>query len=82
MPYDKETRDALQAYYETHDFTGKIPTFDDKKYTPAQLQIYAKAKKFFAQSWLKLLPELVSSCMALCSGRNKNETAIKAQVAD
>ena len=57
MPYDKETRDALQAYYETHDFTGSIPAFDDKKYTPAQLQIYAKAKKFFAQSWLKLLPE-------------------------
>ena len=57
MPYDKKTRDALQAYYETHDFTGSIPAFDDKKYTPAQLQIYAKAKKFFAQSWLKLLPE-------------------------
>lgn len=57
MPYDKETRDALQAYYETHDFTGNTPAFDDKKYTPAQLQIYAKAKKFFAQSWLKLLPE-------------------------
>ena len=57
MPYDKKTRDALQAYYETHDFTGNIPAFDDKKYTPAQLQIYAKAKKFFAQSWLKLLPE-------------------------
>ena len=57
MPYDKETRDVLQAYYETHDFTGNIPAFDDKKYTPAQLQIYAKAKKFFAQSWLKLLPE-------------------------
>ena len=52
MPYDKETRDALQAYYETHDFTGNIPAFEDKKYTPAQLQIYAKAKKFFAQSWL------------------------------
>ena len=49
MPYDKETRDALQAYYETHDFTGNILAFDDKKYTPAQLQIYAKAKKFFAQ---------------------------------
>lgn len=57
MPYDKETRDALQAYYEMHDFTGNIPAFDDKRYTPAQLQIYAKAKKFFAQSWLKLLPE-------------------------
>ena len=57
MPYDKETRDALQAYYETHDFTGNIPAFDDKKYTPAQLRIYVKAKKFFAQSWLKLLPE-------------------------
>ena len=57
MPYDKETRDALQAYYETHDFTGSIPAFDDKKYTTAQLQIYAKAKKFFAQSWLKLLPK-------------------------
>ena len=57
MPYDKEMRDALQAYYEAHDFTGNIPAFDDKKYTPAQLQIYAKAKKFFAQSWLKLLPE-------------------------
>ena len=57
MPYDKETRDALQAYYDTHDFTGNIPAFDDKKYTPAQLQIYAKAKKSFAQSWLKLLPE-------------------------
>ncbi len=42
MPYNKETRDVLQAY-------------DDKKYTPAQLQIYAKAKKFVAQSWLKLL---------------------------
>ena len=38
MPYDKETRDALQAYYETHDFTGNIPAFDDKKYTPAQLR--------------------------------------------
>ena len=49
MPYDKETRDTLQAYYETHDFTGNIPAFDDKKYTPAQLQIYVKAKKFFAQ---------------------------------
>ena len=49
MPYGKKTRDALQAYYETHDFTGNIPAFDDKKYTPAQLQIYAKAKKFFAQ---------------------------------
>ena len=57
MPYDKKTRDALQTYCETHDFTGSIPAFDDKKYTPAQLQIYAKAKKFFAQSWLKLLPE-------------------------
>ena len=56
MPYDKKTREAPQAYYETHDFTGNIPAFDDKKYTPAQLQIYAKAKKFFAQSWLKLLP--------------------------
>ena len=31
MPYDKKTRDALQAYYETHDFTGNIPAFDDKK---------------------------------------------------
>ena len=49
MPYDKETWDALQAYYETHDFTGNSPAFDDKEYTPAQLQIYAKAKKFFAQ---------------------------------
>lgn len=38
MPYDKETRDALQVYYETHDFTGNIPVFDDKKYTPAQLR--------------------------------------------
>ena len=38
MPYDKETRNALQAYYETHDFTGSIPAFDDKKYTPAQLR--------------------------------------------
>lgn len=57
MPYDKKTRDALQTYCETHDFTGNIPAFDDKKYTPAQLRIYAKAKKFFAQSWLKLLPE-------------------------
>ena len=52
MPYDKETRDALQAYCEMHDFTGNIPA-----YTPAQLQMYAKAKKFFAQLWLKLLPE-------------------------
>ena len=50
MPYDKETRDTLQAYYETHDFTGNIPAFDDKKYTTAQLQIYVKVKKFFAQS--------------------------------
>lgn len=39
MPYDKETRDALQAYYETHDFTGSIPAFDDKNYTPAQLKL-------------------------------------------
>ena len=38
MPYDKETQDRLQAYYETHDFTGSIPAFDDKKYTPAQLR--------------------------------------------
>ena len=45
MPYDKKTRDARQAYYETHDFTGKIPTFDNKKYTPAQLLIYAKKRK-------------------------------------
>ena len=29
MPYDKKTRDALQAYYETHDFTGSVPAFDD-----------------------------------------------------
>ena len=56
MPYDKETGDALQAYY-VHDFTGNIPAFDDKRYTPAQLQMYAKAKKFFAQLWLKLLPD-------------------------
>ena len=56
MPYDKETRDALQAYY-VHDFTGNIPAFDDKRYTPAQLQMYAKAKKFFSQLWLKLLPD-------------------------
>ena len=34
MPYDKKTRDALQAYYETHDFTGNIPAFDDKKIRP------------------------------------------------
>lgn len=38
MPYDKKTRDALQAYYEKHDFTGNIPVFDDQKYTPAQLR--------------------------------------------
>ena len=38
MPYDKETRKALQAYYETHVFTGSIPAFDGKKYTPAQLK--------------------------------------------
>lgn len=38
MPYDQKTRDALQAYYETHNFTGNIPAFDDKKYTPAQLR--------------------------------------------
>ena len=38
MPYDKKTQDTLQAYYETHDFTGSIPAFDDKKYTPAQLK--------------------------------------------
>ena len=44
MPYDKKTRDALQAYYETHDFTGNS-AFDDKEYTPAQLQIYAKKRK-------------------------------------
>lgn len=57
MPYDKETRDALQAYCEMHDFTGNIPAFDDKRYTPAQLQMYAKAKKFFALLWLKRLPD-------------------------
>ena len=57
MPYDKETGDALQAYCEMHDFTGNITAFDDKRYTPAQLQMYVKAKKFFAQLWLKLLPE-------------------------
>lgn len=34
MPYDKKTRDVLQAYYETHDFTGNIPAFDDKKIRP------------------------------------------------
>lgn len=38
MLYDKETRYALQAYYETHDFTGNILAFDDKKYTPAQVR--------------------------------------------
>ncbi len=31
MPYGKKTRDALQSYYETHDFTGYTPAFDDKK---------------------------------------------------
>ena len=24
MPYDKETQDALQVYYETHDFTASL----------------------------------------------------------
>ena len=28
MPYDKEAWGALQAYYETHDFTGNIPAFE------------------------------------------------------
>lgn len=28
MPYDKETRDALQAYYKTHDFTENVPAFE------------------------------------------------------
>lgn len=39
MPYDKETRDALQAYYETHDFTGNIPAIDDKKYARTTKEI-------------------------------------------
>ena len=39
MPHDKKTRDALQAYYETHDFTGNIPAFDDKKYARTTKEI-------------------------------------------
>lgn len=58
MPYDNQTREALQSYYENHDFTGNIPAFDDKKYSPTQIEIYIKAKKFFATSWLTLLPEI------------------------
>ena len=28
MPYDKETQDALQVYYETQDFTASITAQD------------------------------------------------------
>ena len=55
MPYDKETRDALQAYYETHDFTGNIPAFDDKKYMPAQLtKKRALCRALFFRFWCGL----------------------------
>ena len=56
MPYDKKTRDALQAYYETHDFTGNIPAFDDKK-------IYARTTSDLCQKREKTI---------LNAGRIKN----------
>ena len=31
MPYDKAFQEALQSYYEAHDFTGRIPAFDAGK---------------------------------------------------
>ena len=46
MPYDKETRDALQAYYETHDFTGNIPAIDDKKIRPHNCRFMPRRKSF------------------------------------
>lgn len=58
MPYDKAFQEALQSYYESHDFTGRIPAFDAGKYTPAQTAVYLKAKTFFSQAWVKLLPDI------------------------
>lgn len=58
MLYNKAFQEALQSYYESHDFTGKIPAFDAGKYTPAQTAVYLKAKNFFSQAWLKLLPDI------------------------
>ena len=46
MPYDKKTRDALQAYYETHDFTGNIPAFDDKNIRPHNFGFMPRRKSF------------------------------------
>ena len=58
MPYDKAFQEAQQSYYEAHDFTGRIPAFDAGKYTPAQMAVYLKAKTFFSQAWVKLLPDI------------------------
>ena len=76
MPYDKETRDTLKRMILPE---ISLPSMT-KNIHPRNCRFMPR--QFFVQSWLKLLPELVSSCIALCSGRNKNETAIKAQVAD
>ena len=62
MPYDKKTRDALQAYYETHDFTGNIPAFDDKK-------IYARTTSDLCQGEKFLCT--VSSCVKKAKRRRK-----------
>ncbi len=58
MLYDKTFQEALQSYYEVHDFTGRFPAFDAGNYTPAQTAIYLKAKTFFSQAWVKLLPDI------------------------
>lgn len=63
MPYDKETRDALQAYYETHDFTGNIPAFDDKK--------YARTTEKIAEALGYKTHSAVTNACKLCGGSLK-----------
>ena len=45
MPYDKKTRDTLQACYETHDFTGSIPAFNGKNIRPHDFRFMLKREK-------------------------------------
>ena len=57
-PTTKPIRTPCNRNYEAHDFTGRIPAFDAGKYTPAQTAVYLKAKTFFSQAWVKLLPDI------------------------
>lgn len=56
--FDPAFVEQLKDYYRTHDFTGSIVPYDANNSTPEKDKIYAKAKKFFALSWLEQLPVL------------------------